>query len=61
MKLLNMLFLMKKEKNNIFKDLFIFIDDIKDGKINNSNKKKNIKIGLVRLKIGLEICQTLLA
>ena len=35
-----------------FKNLFDFIKDIKDGKVNNFNKKKLIKIGLVRSKIN---------
>ena len=35
-----------------FKNLFDFINHVKDGKINNFNKKKLIKIGLVRLKIN---------
>ena len=35
-----------------FKNLFDFINDIKNGKVNNFNKKKLIKIGLVRSKIN---------
>ena len=40
------------DKEKVYFDGAIdFLKDMKDGKINNSNKKKLIKIGLVRLKI----------